>query len=146
GVPDQVLETAPGQTVTFTAIGQDDDIPADTLTYSLTGAVPSGATINSPTGDFSWTTPAGNSTNSFNVRVTDNGIPALYTEQPVNILVVPFNNTPTLSLGTARKTELVTTFETFRKNPPSEQVMFKKPLNSSTTTNYIDSVATNYTT
>ena len=146
GVPDQVIEASSGQTVTFTASAQDDDLPADTLTYSLTGSVPSGATINSTTGDFSWTPPAGNSTNIFNVRVTDNGSPSLYDEQTVTIMVLPANTAPTLSLGIARMTEPVITFETFTNGSPNEQVMFKKPYNSSTTTNYIDSVATNYTT
>ena len=44
--------------LTFTATATDDDTiggTADTLTFSLTGAVPTGATINSNTGAFSWT-------------------------------------------------------------------------------------------
>jgi hypothetical protein len=146
GVPDQVIEASSGQTVTFTASAQDDDLPANTLTYSLTGAVPAGATINSTTGDFTWTPPAGNSTNVFAVRVTDNGLPPLFDEQSVSIMVLPVNTAPTLSLGTARMTESVISFETFTNNTPTEQVMFKKPFNSSTTTNYIDTTATNYTT
>ncbi len=146
GLPSQVLETSAGQTVTFTATAEDDDVPADTLTFSLTGSVPAGATINASTGEFTWTPPAGNSTNMFNVRVTDNGVPSLYDEQSIIIMVVPSNTPPTLSLGTARMTEPVVTFETFTNGTPNEMVMFKKPYNSSTTTNYIDSVATNYTT
>lgn len=146
GLPSQVFEASSGETVTFTATAEDDDLPGDTLTYSLTGSVPAGATIDSSTGAFSWTTPAGNSTNIFNVRVTDNGTPPLYDEQSIIIAVVPSNTPPTLSLGISRVTEPVITFETFTNGTPNEQVLFKKPANSATTTNYIDLVATNYTT
>jgi hypothetical protein len=146
GLPDQVLETSSGQTVTFTATAQDDDVPADTLTFSLTGSVPAGATIDPSTGAFSWTPPAGNSTNSFNVRVTDNGVPPLFDERGITIAVVPSNTPPTISLSTARIVESVINFESFTNNTPNEQVLFNKPYNSSTTTNYIDSTATNYTT
>ena len=47
--------------LTFTATATDDDTiggTADTLTFSLTGTVPTGATINSNTGAFSWTPTA----------------------------------------------------------------------------------------
>ena len=141
-----VIETSSGQTVAFTASAEDDDVPADTLTYSLTGSVPPGATINSSTGDFTWTPPNGNSTNSFNVRVTDNGTPALWDEQGLTIIVVPTNATPVLTLGGSRSDEAFANFETFTNNTPNENVMFRKPSNSSTTSAYIDTTATNYTT
>lgn len=41
--------------LTFTAIATDPDLPADTLTFSLDGDIPDGASINSTTGTFSWT-------------------------------------------------------------------------------------------
>ena len=66
-----------GTTVTFTVTATDSDLPANTLTYSLTSA-PAGATIDSNTGVFSWTIPGPNtSTNNFTVMVADNGTPAL---------------------------------------------------------------------
>jgi hypothetical protein len=78
---------AVGQTLTFTASGTDADIPANTLTYSLTGA-PTGATINASTGAFSWTPASGQEGSySFGVRVTDNGTPALSASQTVNVTV-----------------------------------------------------------
>ena len=57
---------------TFTATASDADLPAQTLTFSLTGA-PTGASINSSTGVFSWTpTPAqGPGTYPFSVGVSD---------------------------------------------------------------------------
>jgi hypothetical protein len=62
---------------TFQVVATDLD-PAQTLTYSLTGTVPSGATINPSTGLFSWTPRENQSgiTHSFTVRVADNGSPA----------------------------------------------------------------------
>ncbi len=45
-----------GATLSFTASATDDDVPADTLTYSLNqAALDAGMTINSATGAFSWT-------------------------------------------------------------------------------------------
>ena len=146
GVPDQAVEIQTGGTVTFTVGATDDDVPANTLTFSLQGTVPSGATINSSTGDFSWT-PPGNvaSTNSITIRVTDNGVPALFDEQTAIIYVTPTNATPVLSLGTARATESVVSYETFTNNTPNEAVMFKKPSNSSTTSAFVDTAVTNFT-
>src|SRR6185369_2104960 len=47
-----------GANLTLTAVGADIDLPSQTLTYSLQGTVPSGATINSASGVFSWTPAA----------------------------------------------------------------------------------------
>ncbi len=61
-----------GTTFSFTASATDVDLPADTLTYSLTGE-PSGASINSSTGAFSWVTTEtdGPNTYTFDVNVSD---------------------------------------------------------------------------
>ncbi|MDB6027102.1 MAG: hypothetical protein JWM68_3325, partial [Verrucomicrobiales bacterium] len=144
GLPDSVVEVSSGTVVTFTATGADDDVPADTLTYSMAGA-PAGATLNSATGDFSWTSTGTLSTNIFTVRVTDNGSPTQWDEKTVIIRVSPTNAAPVITLGAATVTEAFANFETFTNNTPDEFVMFKKPMNSSTTTNYIDTTATNYT-
>jgi DNA/RNA endonuclease G (NUC1) len=76
-----------GGTLTFTASGADADLPAQTLTYSLTGAFPAGATINPATGVFNWTPTAAQAGQSytFNVRVTDNGAGPLFAEQSVTV-------------------------------------------------------------
>ena len=150
GLPDDgsaTVEIQSGATVNLTVTATDDDLPAQTLTFSLPGTPPVGATINPTTGAFSWTPPAGvASTNLITIRVTDNGVPPLYDESVLTIMVVPTNATPVLSLGTARVTETVVNFETFTNNTPNEMVMFKKPANSSTTTNFIDTTAANSTT
>ena len=61
------------ETLTFTATATDADLPADTLTYSLSGGVPSGASIDASSGMFTWTpTEAqGPGTYTFTVVVSD---------------------------------------------------------------------------
>ena len=59
-----VLETIAGQggvlgeEIQFTAIASDPDLPANPLTFSLTGDVPTGAAIDPQTGLFTWTPTA----------------------------------------------------------------------------------------
>jgi hypothetical protein len=76
-----------GSTLTFTAVGTDTDLPPQTLTYSLTGSVPAGATINATTGAFSWTPTAAQAgqIHTFTVRVTDNGAPNLSDEEQITV-------------------------------------------------------------
>jgi hypothetical protein len=76
-----------GNTLSFSAVGSDIDLPAQTLTYSLTGSVPSGAAINPSTGAFSWTPTAaqGGHIYTLTVRVTDNGSPNLFAEQQFTV-------------------------------------------------------------
>jgi hypothetical protein len=81
--------------LTFTATATDLDLPAQTLTFSLQGSPPSGASITSG-GVFTWTpTEAqGPGDYSITVRVTDNSSPTLYDEEIVSVRVneihVPF--------------------------------------------------------
>jgi hypothetical protein len=84
-VPNQAVDE--GQTLSFTAVATDPDLPANTLTFSLIGA-PSGASINPTTGAFSWTptfTQAGVYT--FQVRVVDDGSPILDDTENVQVTV-----------------------------------------------------------
>jgi hypothetical protein len=76
-----------GTTLSLTAVGSDLDLPPQTLTYSLTGSVPAGATINPSTGAFSWTPTAeqGGHIYTLTVRVTDNGTPNLFAERQFNV-------------------------------------------------------------
>jgi hypothetical protein len=76
-----------GATVSFTAVSADIDLPPQTLSYSLTGTVPSGTSINSASGAFSWTPGAaqGGQIYTFTVRVTDNGDPVLYAERQFTV-------------------------------------------------------------
>jgi len=45
-----------GGTLAFTARADDQDLPGDTLTYTLAPGAPAGATLNPTTGEFSWNT------------------------------------------------------------------------------------------
>jgi endonuclease G len=76
-----------GDTLSFTASGSDIDLPPQTLTYSLTGVVPSGATINPATGAFSWTPTAaqGGHIYTLTLRVTDDGSPGKFAEQQFTV-------------------------------------------------------------
>jgi hypothetical protein len=84
-IPNQTVYV--GNTLSLTAVGSDLDLPPQTLTYSLTGSVPSGASINPSTGAFSWTPTAaqGGHVYTLTVRVTDNGVPNLWAEQSFNV-------------------------------------------------------------
>jgi hypothetical protein len=80
--------------ITFTATATDPDL-AQTAIFSLLDA-PSGATISTNTGAFSWTpTEAqGPSTNQFAVLVSDNGEPALTHTHSVTVVVHEVNRAP----------------------------------------------------
>jgi hypothetical protein len=134
----------PGELVEYEARATDEDSPADTLTYSFVGTPPSGATLDSVTGDFAWTPTTANGTNYVTIRVTDSGTPALYDELTLVIVVSPANSEPTLMLSTARVSEPVVTFQTFTNNTPNGTVMFRQPSFSPSTTNYLGT-QTNYT-
>jgi hypothetical protein len=74
----------------------DADLPANTLTYSFLSA-PTGAAI-SAAGVITWT-PAeaqGPSTNTFTVRVVDNGSPALSDTNTFTVVVNEVNSAPVL--------------------------------------------------
>jgi hypothetical protein len=75
-----------GQSLTFTATASDGDLPAQVLTFSLSNE-PMGASIVAGTGAFSWT-PASAGTNTFTVRVTDNGIPPASDEEVIAVEVL----------------------------------------------------------
>ena len=88
-----------GASVNFTASATDSDIPVDTLTFSLDAGAPSGANIDSATGQFSWSTSESDGPGSFpvTVRVTDSGTPSLNTAQRFTIAVTELNTEPTLA-------------------------------------------------
>jgi VCBS repeat-containing protein len=82
-------------TLNFAAAAADSDLPANTLTYSLVEA-PAGASINPTTGSVNWTpTEAqGGVSYNLNIRVTDNGSPALSNVQAVAVTVREVNKPP----------------------------------------------------
>ena len=96
--------------LTFTATATDDDTiggTADTLTFSLTGTVPTGATINSNTGAFSWTPTASQAgVHTVTVQVAD-GSDATDSEDVV-VTVSDSNANPALAaIGPKSVNELV---------------------------------------
>ncbi len=79
-----------GNTLTFTNSATDTDLPANTLSYSLTNA-PAGAAIVASNGVFTWT-PAdnqANTTNTIGVKVTDDGVPSLSNTKNFTVIVAP---------------------------------------------------------
>jgi uncharacterized repeat protein (TIGR02543 family) len=81
--------------LTFTATATDDKLPSNTLTYSLSGSVPSGATIGASTGAFSWspTEVQGSGSYPFDVCVSDG---ALSDCETITITVTETNTAPIL--------------------------------------------------
>ena len=85
-------------TMSFTATATDQDVPAQTLTFSLDAAsIATGMSIT-PTGVFSCTPPEnwGGSTYPVTITVTDNGTPILSDFETFNITVGEVNVAPVL--------------------------------------------------
>ncbi len=78
-----------GQLLAITNSATDNDLPANQLTFSLGGVVPTGATINPTNGIFRWqpTETQGPSTNLISIIVTDNGTPSLGATQQFTVVV-----------------------------------------------------------
>lgn len=99
-----------GNTLSFTAVASDIDLPAQTLTFGFVGEVPAGATINSATGAFSWTPTQAQAGKiyTFTIRVTDSG--NLSSEQSFTVAVAyewsnflqPINSTGENSFNAGR--------------------------------------------
>jgi len=88
-----------GAVFTFTAELPPTPIsPRNILSFSLISA-PGGASINPANGVFSWTATEaqGPSTNTFGVKVTDNGVPPLSATQTMTIVVNEVNVAPVLN-------------------------------------------------
>jgi hypothetical protein len=96
GLEDDIIVENGSGLITFDVTAWDDDLPAQTLTFSLASA-PAGASISPGTGAFAWTPPVGLSTNEVTVRVADNGVPPLYVEAVFTLIIVPSNAPPSLS-------------------------------------------------
>ena len=87
--------------LTLTVTATDQDLPAQTLTYSLVSS-PAGATIGATTGLFSWTPAesAGPGTYPVTVRVADSG--GANHERNFTVTVAEINATPVLASITNR--------------------------------------------
>ena len=88
-----------GAELAFTASAADPDAPVNTLTYSLDAGAPAGASIDSLTGEFSWTPTEAQGPGVYNVtvRVTDDGTPNLDDFEPIEITVGEVNLSPELA-------------------------------------------------
>lgn len=77
-----------GATLTFTNSASDNDVSAQTLTYSLLGN-PGGATVTPSAGIFNWrpTIAQGGTSNVMSIVVTDNGTPPLSATQSFSVMV-----------------------------------------------------------
>ncbi|MBI4663976.1 MAG: cadherin repeat domain-containing protein [Verrucomicrobia bacterium] len=80
-----------GRTLTIQLSATDEDVPVNALSYSLELGAPTGASIDSVTGVFTWTPgpTSAMSTNSITVRVMDNGSPALSDTKSFVVVVTP---------------------------------------------------------
>ena len=85
--------------LSFTAIATDQDLPAQTLTYSLDTA-PAGMTIGSGSGQFNWTPTEAQGPGVYpvTVRATDNGTPPLEHTNSFTVTVNEVNIAPQLTV------------------------------------------------
>jgi hypothetical protein len=69
----------PAQPLDFVPVVHDPESPPQALSFSLASATAPGATVDANSGRFTWTPTLAQapSTNSFTLRVSDNGVPAL---------------------------------------------------------------------
>ncbi|HKQ40077.1 MAG TPA: lamin tail domain-containing protein, partial [Verrucomicrobiae bacterium] len=88
-----VLGALPNKTIhagmryQVTAAGADGDLPPQQLTYILDDFGTTGATIDAASGVFSWTPTLPNTTNTFQIKVADNGVP-VYQSAPVMFTLI----------------------------------------------------------
>ena len=76
----------PNEELSFTASATDEDIPANELTFSLSGGE-AGMAIDPESGVFTWTAPGASGQFLVTVIVTDSGVPALSDSSDVSIMV-----------------------------------------------------------
>ncbi|HEX7863108.1 MAG TPA: lamin tail domain-containing protein [Verrucomicrobiae bacterium] len=88
-----------GQTLNVTAQAVDPDAPPSSVTYSLQGTVPPGASINPTSGLISWVTTesSGPSTNIFTIRATENNAAALSDTSTFSVVVREVNQAPIIT-------------------------------------------------
>ncbi len=88
-IADRVVHA--GSVIQFTNVAADNDLPANTLTFSLQAGAPSGASVNPASGVFVWPTTDADAgtTNGITVIVSDNGVPNLNASRTFAATVVP---------------------------------------------------------
>lgn len=118
-----------GEALTFSVLGTDADVPAQTLTYRLGPGAPDGATITE--GGFFFWTPGeaqGPGTNEIAILVTDSGAPSLSSTQRFMVVVREINHAPvlgTLADRTVNEGELISfTVQASDANLPPQNLTF----------------------
>jgi hypothetical protein len=115
-----------GSQLTITNVAIDADIPTNTLTFSLDSA-PTGMVINASSGVISWTpSEAQIGTNNVVVRVTDNGVPALFGTKSFTITVEHVNLAPILAAISDRTVHIggTVTFTNSATDPETNALSF----------------------
>ena len=95
-------------TLSFTAAASDEDLPANTLAFSLTGTPPAGASITTG-GDFTWTPTEAQGPNDFaiTVMVCDDAATPACDQETITVSVIEVNIEPVLvSIGDRSVDEL----------------------------------------
>jgi hypothetical protein len=103
-------EVDEGSLLSYTVAASDNDLPANTLTWSLGAGAPSGMNINPANGLLTWT-PAeadGPGEISVNVTIRDNGSPQQNATRAVRVIVREVNQAPVLA-PISQKTAVVGT-------------------------------------
>jgi len=99
-ISDQTV--ALGATITFVASAFDRDLPENSLTFSLIGDVPAGATIDPVSGQFTWTPSESDGRGPFNftVQVTDDAPANPLTDiQTFSVTLLPVGDQPVIDLN-----------------------------------------------
>jgi hypothetical protein len=96
GISDRTINE--GELLTFTATATDPDLPAQTLTFTLGGGAPAGASVDPATGVFTWTPSElqGPGTYFISIFITDNGTPTLNDARGFLVTVQEVNRPPEL--------------------------------------------------
>ncbi|HEY1171275.1 MAG TPA: putative Ig domain-containing protein [Verrucomicrobiae bacterium] len=111
-LPAATFSASEGSLFMATITATDADLPMNALTYSLSSA-PAGMTINSTTGEITWTPSEsqGGVTYSFVVSAVDNQTPPLSASRIYQVAVAEVNSAPVFSnLGTQTINEQVAFF------------------------------------
>lgn len=115
--------------VSFTVTASDSDLPAQTLTFSMSPNAPAGATINPSTGVFTWvpSESQGPGTFSFTITVSDGLLPD---SKQVTIEVYEVNEAPVLAavgpLGIDEEKEFRFTFLATDRDIPAQLLSFSQ--------------------
>jgi hypothetical protein len=116
--------------LSITASATDQDLPAQTLTYSLATA-PAGMAINPTTGQISWTPTEAQGPGTYNVtvRVTDNGTPALGHTTSFIVTVDEVNVAPQLATPASQnvneQSEMVLTINATDADIPANALTYE---------------------